>query len=310
MTSEAFRGQLLEAGILVDGGKPGLYHRSPVYETVLRSFETHATSAGRGDNPRRLFFSPVIDRATLEGSGYVGSFPNLLGAISSFEGDQRQLMELRRLAEAGDDWTQMMSPTNVSLCSAACHSVYPMFAHSALPHDGVRFEVQSFCFRHEPSLDPARMQSFRMQEFVYLGTAEGAIAFRDRWLDGGRELLRDLGLDLDVVPASDPFFGRGNELMATSQIEKALKFEIVAPISSENPGAISSANYHEDHFGVTFDMSTDDGSVAHSACFAFGLDRITLALFYAHGLDVGSWPIDVIERLAIPADQLAATPSP
>ena len=304
MTSGTFRAQLLDARLLIDAGTPGLYHRSHVYETVLRSIEAHATAAGATDDPRRLYFSPVIVRSTLEGSGYVSSFPNLLGTVNSFEGDQRQLMELRRRAETGGEWMQLTSPTNVALCSAACHSIYPMYAHSTVSDGGTHFEVQSFCFRHEPSEDPARMQSFRMQEFVYLGTKEGAIAFRDRWLDKGRQLLTDLGLVLDVVPASDPFFGRGNELMATSQIEKELKFEIVTPISSAQAGAISSANYHEDHFGVTFDITTEDGSVAQSACFAFGLDRITLALFYVHGLDVRTWPTEVLDQLSITLDHL------
>jgi seryl-tRNA synthetase len=87
--------------------------------------------------------------------------------------------------------------------------------------------------------------------------------------------------------------------MAQGQLEKELKFEITATISSDTPGAISSGNYHEDHFGVTFSMSTHDGHVAHSACFAFGLDRITLALYYAHGFQLEEWPDEVRERLAL-----------
>ena len=30
-------------------------------------------------------------------------------------------------------------------------------------------DVFSYCFRHEPSVDPARMQMFRMREFVRIG---------------------------------------------------------------------------------------------------------------------------------------------
>ena len=33
-----------------------------------------------------------------------------------------------------------------------------------------------------------------------------------------------------------------------------------------------------------------DGSVAHTACVGFGLERIALALFAHHGLDVKVWP--------------------
>jgi seryl-tRNA synthetase len=299
MNSNDFRSQLLEAGVLVDAGLPGLYHRSADYESVVRALESYAHQAGSDDNPRRLFFAPVINVETLIGSGYVGSFPNLIGTIDSFDGDMKKLSEFRERFDTGGEWFELMSHTDVALCSAACHSVYPLYKGATLPVEGLYYEVQANCFRHEPSLDPARLQSFRMHEFVYLGNPEGALAFRERWIAKGQRLLGDLGLVLDLVPANDPFFGRGAQMMAQGQLEKELKFEITATISSEVPGAISSGNYHEDHFGVTFSMSTHDGHVAHSACFALGLDRITLALFYTHGLQLEQWPVEVRERLAL-----------
>ena len=45
--------------------------------------------------------------------------------------------------------------------------------------------------------------------------------------------------------------------------------------------------------GVAFDIRTHDGAVAHSACVGFGLERIALALFKTHGLDVSGWPLEV-----------------
>jgi seryl-tRNA synthetase len=293
-----FRNQLLEAGVLVDAGLPGLYHRSADYESVVRALEPYVREAGRDDNPVRLFIAPVITLETLKGSGYVGSFPNLIGTIDSFDGDMKKLGEFRGRVDSGGDWFELMSHTDVALSSAACHSIYPMFRGATLPVEGLYFEVQANCFRHEPSMDPARLQSFRLHEFVYLGDPDGALAFRDRWNTTALQLLGDLGLVLDLVPANDPFFGRGAQLMVEGQLEKELKFEITATISSDVPGAISSGNYHEDHFGITFSMSTHDGQVAHSACFALGLDRITLALFYAHGYQLEEWPAEVRERLA------------
>jgi hypothetical protein len=106
---------------------------------------------------------------------------------------------------------------------------------------------------------------------------------------------------LDVVPANDPFFGRTGRLLASNQRTKELKYEIVAPISSDAPGAISSGNYHEDHFGAAFALRAA-GDVAHSSCFAFGLDRITLALLYRHGLDLGAWPSQVLHQLDMDLD--------
>lgn len=299
MTSNDFRNRLLEAGVLVDAGSPGLYHRSADYESVVRALEPYVREAGRDDNPLRLFIAPVINLETLKGSGYVGSFPNLIGTIDSFDGDMKKLGEFRGRVESDGEWFELMSHTDVALSSAACHSVYPLYRGATLPIEGLYFEVQANCFRHEPSMDPARLQSFRLHEFVYLGNPEDALAFRDSWNAKGLQLLGDLGLVLDLVPANDPFFGRGAQLMVQGQLEKELKFEVTTNISSDTPGAISSGNYHEDHFGLTYSMSTHDGQVAHSACFGFGFDRIVVALYYTHGLKLEEWPVEVRERLAL-----------
>jgi len=299
VTSNDFRNRLLEAGVLVDAGSPGLYHRSADYESVVRALEPYVRQAGRDDNPLRLFIAPVINLETLKGSGYVGSFPNLIGTIDSFDGDMKKLGEFRGRVESDGEWFELMSHTDVALSSAACHSVYPLYRGATLPIEGLYFEVQANCFRHEPSMDPARLQSFRLHEFVYLGNPEDALAFRDSWNAKGLQLLGDLGLVLDLVPANDPFFGRGAQLMVQGQLEKELKFEVTTNISSDTPGAISSGNYHEDHFGLTYSMSTHDGHVAHSACFGFGFDRIVVALYYTHGLKLEEWPVEVRERLAL-----------
>jgi seryl-tRNA synthetase len=185
----------------------------------------------------------------------------------------------------------------VALCSAACHPLYPTLG-GVLPAGGARYEVQGYCFRHEPSLDPVRMQSFRQHEFVYVGEPELAVAHRDAWLARGLELLAGLGLDVRSEEANDPFFGRAGRILALNQRATALKFEITSPVSStEVRTAITSANCHESHFGEAFDIRTADGEPAHSACIGFGLERITLALLRAHGLDPLAWPADVRSAL-------------
>ena len=65
----------------------------------------------------------------------------------------------------------------------------------------------------------------------------------------------------------------------------------MCPITSdEKPTAITSSNYHLDHFGVAFGINTADGEVAHTACVGFGLERTALALFRTHGMDPDAWP--------------------
>jgi seryl-tRNA synthetase len=142
------------------------------------------------------------------------------------------------------------------------------------------------------------MQTFRQREYVYLGDPHGAEAFRDLWIERGLELLSSFGLAVEPIIANDPFFGRTGRILSAGQRQDALKYELVSPIcSTDEPTAIASANCHRDHFGATFGITTPDGNTAHTACVGFGMERITLALFHLHGLDIALWPPEVRARL-------------
>ncbi len=54
-----------------------------------------------------------------------------------------------------------------------------------------------------------------------------------------------------------------------------------------------SFNYHQDHFGRTWDLVLADGAPAHTGCVAFGMDRLAVAMFATHGADVDAWPKSV-----------------
>ena len=113
-------------------------------------------------------------------------------------------------------------------------------------------------------------------------------------------LADQLALPYKVEQASDPFFGRGGKLMATNQIEQSLKFELLIPLrSEEQPTACMSFNYHRDHFGTTWNLQNAAGNVSHTGCVAFGMDRLAVALFYTHGIDLARWPVAVREALMV-----------
>jgi seryl-tRNA synthetase len=240
-----------------------------------------------------------MNRRLLSQTDYVRSFPDLLGSIHAFSGGERAHAALLQAVDQGEEWGNHLAETDLALCSAACHPLYPSQT-GTLPPEGRTVEVFGQCFRHEPSVDPARMQAFRQHEFVYLGDPDGAWRHRDLWVERGLALHRSLGLDVEAVVANDPFFGRPGELLASNQIDEALKIEIVSAIcSSESPTAITSANCHLDHFGRVFDIASADGAVAHTACVGFGVERITLALLHTHGLETATWPLGVRSALSL-----------
>jgi seryl-tRNA synthetase len=292
-----FRDDLINAGLLLSTGVDGLYGRSATYQAIVDAFCALIPDVADGwFEP--VHFPPLLARSVFDRTDYLRSFPDLMGSVHVFHGDDRKHAELLREVDRDGDWASLLDPADVVLCSATCHPVYPLCAERRLPSEGRRFEIHGYCFRHEPSDDPARMQAFHMHELVFVGNPDDALAHRDKGLARGMELLAELGLEMDAVPANDPFFGRLGTMLAANQLDDALKLEGVTPIcSAELPTAIMSANYHRDHFGIPFEIETADGETAHSACVAFGVDRITLALLKRHGLEPRAWPAATRERL-------------
>jgi len=291
-TPEDLRAALLGAGLLVATRTDGVYHRSGDFEGVLHGVERYAAEQRTDDTAPRRWFPPVMAREDFLRTDYVRSFPDLVGSIDVFTGGDQEHKALLAELEAGRDWTLSLDPAEVVLSSSICHSLYGTLP-ADVPADGLLTECCGFAFRHEPSIDPARMQSFRMYEFVLVGTPEQALAHRDLWLQRGLESLGALGLPVRSDAANDPFFGRVGRMLAANQLTAELKYEVVLDLTDAKPTAIASANYHEDHFGLPFELRTPDGLVAHSACFGYGLERITLALFATHGLSFADWPGEV-----------------
>jgi seryl-tRNA synthetase len=296
-SQRAFRDELLGAGLLFDSGVDGLYYRSGTFESIALGIEGRVRAAGADLDAQVVHPAPFLPRSVFEGSGYLRSFPDLIGSIHSFTGGDADHARLLQLAEAGEEWESVLTPTEVVMVSAACHPIYPLCSGTLGP-EGRRFEVFGQVFRHEPSLDPARMQSFRQHEFVYVGDPDEAVTHRDLWLERGLVVLTGLGLDVEVVVANDPFFGRAGRILAANQRDTELKYEFVTEVASpDRPTAIASTNCHLDHFGEPFGIGTSTGAVAHSSCVGFGLERITLALLRTHGLDPASWPVAVRDAL-------------
>ncbi len=294
-----FLKELLDSRLLIETGVSGVYGRGGKFEEVHTRVAEAITRAGAPDRPERLSFPPILPRRDLETVGYLKSFPHLAGSIFAFEGTEEQAAEQYDRANRHEDWSEFQSMTELVLTPAACYPVYPAIAaRGRLPAGGVTVDAGSaYVFRHEPSGDPARMQMFHQREIVRIGEPETVAAWRDTWRDRAVALLCGIGLDARFDVASDPFFGRSGRMLAASQREQALKFEVIVQIAGPEPTAVASFNYHQDHFASAYGIELADGGDAHTACLGFGLERIALALFRTHGLEVETWPAAVREEL-------------
>jgi len=283
--------------LIVPVGVQGAYGRGAVFEEVVERFNNLVSEIAKNDGAITRLFPPLVNRKVIEKHGYLESFPHLCGSVFSFNGKELEAKQMAAKAAAGEPWAEHLHQTDLCLTPAICYPLYPTLA-GKLPEGGALYSLLGWAYRQEPSPEPTRLQSFRMREFVRVGTAEQVVEWRDMWLQRGLDLLQSLGLDARSDVASDPFFGRGGKMMAINQKEQKLKFEVLVPvISAENPTACCSFNFHQNHFSSKWDIQTDTGATANTACLGFGLERIAIALFKTHGFDPIRWPTEVRRRL-------------
>lgn len=288
-------------GIFKPMGADGVYARTGAYEAVVEAL-AGLVSRHREDGTEVFRFPPVMSRKQLETHGYLKSFPNLLGCVSCLDGSEADIRGAVDRFYGGGSWTDSLQSADLVLTPAACYPVYPIAAaRGPVPAQGYRFDVACDCFRREPSKDLDRLQSFRMREYVCIGTPEQIQAFRERWIARATGLADQLGLDYTVEQASDPFFGRVGQIMAFNQLEQSLKFELLVPLRGPGgkPTACMSFNYHREHFGDTWGLHDAAGDVSHTGCVAFGMDRLAVALFATHGIDTARWPDGVRAALQL-----------
>ena len=281
-------------------GVDGVYARTALYLKLLERLESYITGL-RDPKAEVMRFPPVMSRHQLEKSGYLQSFPNLLGCVCALHGSESAIRAAVDQQDKNGAWTKSLAASDLVLSPAACYPVYPIAAErGTLPADGWQFDIEADVFRHEPSKSLDRLQSFRMREFVRIGSAETIVAFREYWLERAPKLAADLSLPFTLEVANDPFFGRVGQIMAVSQRQQALKFELLIPYyEGTRPTACMSFNYHRDHFGNVWDMRDAAGASAHTSCVAFGIDRLAVALFAVHGLDLSRWPAPTRQALAL-----------
>jgi seryl-tRNA synthetase len=281
-------------------GVDGVYARTGLYEKVVDSLASLITRH-REPQTEIFRFPPVMSRRILEKSGYLKSFPQLLGCVSCLKGSETEIRSIIEESDAGGAWLDALAPADLVLSPASCYPIYPLAAQRGpVPTGGLFFDVAADCFRREPSRDLDRLQSFRMREYVCIGTPEQVADFRKRWMTRAPGIVAQLGLQYRLEQASDPFFGRGGVFMAKAQIEQSLKFELLIPVRcAEEPTACMSFNYHRDHFGTVWGLQGATGAVSHTGCVAFGMDRLALAMFATHGVDLAKWPNPVLTALQL-----------
>src|ERR1700744_1056504 len=134
--------QLLAAGLLISSGVDGVFLRSIRFESVLDAAAALAGRIGAPDRPEVLCFPPAMPQASLVRSGYLKSFPQLLGTIHCFCGDEAGHRRLLRCVDITQPWTDQQEPSDLLLTPAACYPLYPTVARRGrLSENGGLYDI-------------------------------------------------------------------------------------------------------------------------------------------------------------------------
>jgi seryl-tRNA synthetase len=222
---------------------------------LCRAIDRRIRETARKTGIIELRCPDVIERSVLERAGYFEAFP---------------------------DAATLLADTRYVLQPAACYHCYAELAGQSI--DRAPLTLAGRCYRR---LDAStgglgRYWDFTMREVVLIGRRDWVEAERSAWIHRVTALAESLNLEVTVDVATDPFFGPAARGMRVLQQIKELKHEIRATIGQETV-ALASVNLHESFFAARFDLRSNDGAIAHSACAAFGLERWAAAVLAQGG---------------------------
>ena len=286
--------RLRESGSLWDVA-PGVTGLSGRVAALEREIERALADIARAETPNEWRSPAGVSFETLERAKYFSSFPQWLSMASHLSGDESILQSIASSESPGRAAPSCAGAPAIALPPAVCYNTYAALGDSTIDAP-VLMTAQGTCWRHEGERHAAleRGWAFTMREIVCVGTAWDVKSLLDRGVERASALAARLGLETEVVVASDPFFAASARGRAALQRIKGLKHELVFRFPDGRPLAIASFNDHEEFFGDAFSISLAGGQAASSGCVAFGLERWLLAVLVTHGVDSADWPFTVL----------------
>lgn len=281
----------------------GVYAYSDLFLQVYRYFDRKIEAFGKEVfGPVKQYDFPVLYPIdNYEKGGYFETFPHYIMFQTTMKND---LAVLDRFAQKGTQdktiFEEMKTPTLV-LRHATCAPVYQFLSGSTIQRDAPQtYLVSGRCFRNEAgnAYELARLNEFNMKEYVFVGAPETCAEKVGQAKELWHFWQETFGLNCKVNTANDSFFASNYKKLQFFQVLGDSKQEFVCRL--DNPDkeiAAASANFHRTHFSKPYNIRLDNGNFAYTACFAFGVERLTYALLCQKGLDVSKWDEKTVQEL-------------
>ena len=243
-----------------------------------------------------LRFPPVMSRRQLEVSGYLKALRRATQLCVVYTERRADVFsavdprrERRRLDRSGDHRRSRAKSGRVLPCLSACSRTRRRAGRR------LSVRVRGGLFSSRAVARSGSTPIFRCANLSSSASADSSTAGGPGWSAPGASRMCSACRTKSIMRAIRRAPG---QLRAALQVGQSLKFELLIPIRSDDqPTACMSFNYHRDHFGKTWGLVDEDVRHTHAGCVAFGMDRLALALFATHELEISVWPRAAREAL-------------
>jgi len=233
-------------------------------------------------------FPQMVSAKELQKINYLGSFPHHATFPVVLDADHKNLEGFSEGNPLDENGTVRLAKTTDVKClmtPAACYHFYINYQGKTLSEPMYLTTIAS-CFRREKEYHALERQwNFSMREVVCIGSSDEVQDFLKSCREEVVKLIEKIGLPIEWVSATDPFFNPSKNPKFLMQKLEPSKTEMMF----DNRLAIGSVNFHRNYFGDAFNLQRE-GIEAYSGCVAFGLERWMSAICHHFGKDKLSWP--------------------
>ncbi|WP_440669452.1 aminoacyl--tRNA ligase-related protein [Candidatus Pelagibacter sp. HIMB1483] len=180
--------------------------------------------------------------------------------------------------------------SNYGLQPAVCDNCYYAL-QNVKNHKNSIYTTYNKVFRDEKSnfktLD--RLISFSVRDIMFVGDEQFVLRTKNKLVKSLKKFFQTTMLNCRIEVANDPFF-ISNVNKKVFQDAMDLKYEIIVEIPFlKKEIAVGSINFHLNTFGKAFKIKRK-GKFIFSGCIGIGFERLLLALYSQHGININKWP--------------------
>jgi hypothetical protein len=283
---------LVETGDLYECGD-GIFGYGGAFLKIIHYFLKKTREMGLIQFGAKEYEFPVLfPIESFKQGGYFETFPHHIMFQATLKNDIDVLNQFAKTgwAEGTEILENIHTPVNV-LKNAACGPIYPMLAGKDIGPEMQVYFTADRCFRNEAAniFELARLNEFSMSEVVFIGKEDQIKEGMERAKELWHYWIDLFNLNCLIESANDSFFaGNYKKLKFFQKIgDSKIEFKLLLPHCGKYI-ACASANYHRTHFSKKYDIHSGDG-YCHTACIAFGLERLAYAFLCQHGCEPERW---------------------